>query len=50
MACKSKIYTTQPISLEDLRQLIVNECHQVTLQMLYRFMKVSGQQFEQLLL
>ncbi|CAH2001325.1 unnamed protein product, partial [Acanthoscelides obtectus] len=31
---KSKIYATQPTSLEDLRQRIVNECLQITPQIL----------------
>ncbi|EFN72307.1 hypothetical protein EAG_00103, partial [Camponotus floridanus] len=57
---KSKIYETQPASLEDLRQRIVNECHKITPQMLqnvrqrfeqnlYYCMEAGGQHFEHLL-
>ncbi|XP_018307235.1 uncharacterized protein [Mycetomoellerius zeteki] len=56
----SKIYATQLASLEDLRQRIINECRQITPQMLqnvrqhfeqnlYYCMEVGGQHFEQLL-
>lgn len=40
---KSKIYATQPTSLEDLRQRIVNECLQITPQILQNV----RQRFEQ---
>ncbi|KYQ59324.1 hypothetical protein ALC60_01634, partial [Trachymyrmex zeteki] len=57
---KSKIYATQPTSLEGLRQRIINESHQIIPQMLqnvrqrfeqnlYYCMEVDGQHFEQLL-
>lgn len=57
---KSKIYSTEPESLEDLRQRIVNECRQITPehlqnvrnrfeQNLYYCMEANGAQFEHLL-
>ncbi|XP_067130452.1 uncharacterized protein [Centruroides vittatus] len=57
---KSKIYATEPRSLEELRQRIIDECCQITPetfrsvrnrfeQNLYYCMEVSGAQFEHLL-
>lgn len=57
---KSKIYATQPASLEILRQRIIHECRQITPEMLqnvrerfeqnlYYCMEVEGQHFEHLL-
>lgn len=57
---KSKIYATQPTSLQDLRERITNECHLITPDMLqnvrnrfednlYHCMEVGGQQFQHLL-
>lgn len=57
---KSKVYTTEPESLEELRRRIVEECHQITPQILqnvrqrfeqnlYFCMEVGGAQFEHLL-
>lgn len=57
---KTKIYATQPDSLEDLRQRIINECRLVTPEMLqnvrqrfeqnlYNCMDAGGQHFEHLL-
>lgn len=57
---KSKIYSTQPDSIEDLRRRIVNECRQITPEMLqnvrHRFeqnlfhcMEANGEQFEYLI-
>lgn len=57
---KNKIYATQPTSLEDLRQRIVNECRQITSQVLqnvrqrfeqnmYYCMQAGGGHFQHLL-
>lgn len=57
---KSKVYSTPPDTLEDLRRRIIHECREVTPQMLqnvrhrfednlYHCMDVGGQQFEHLL-
>lgn len=57
---KSRIYSTPPASLEDLRQRITNECRQITPEMLqnvrerfqqnlYYCMEAGGWQFEHLL-
>jgi hypothetical protein len=57
---KSKIYKTQPASLEDLRQRIVDECRRITPEMLrnvrerfeqnlYSCMEAGGHQFEHLI-
>lgn len=57
---KSKVYMTQPTSLEDLQQRIVNECRQITPQMLqnvrerfeqnlYYCMEVGGEHFQHLI-
>lgn len=57
---KTKIYKTQPASLEDLRQRIINECQTITPEMLqnvrnrfeqnlYYCMDTEGQHFEHML-